>query len=369
MHEKHNENENHIENQNRNHNQNRNENQNENRNMGLPSGILVLYKPKGESSRATLNRLQRALRLHQGQSPMRLRIGHAGTLDPLAEGVLVACLGEATKLIEVIQQLPKCYTGTFQLGATSDTEDAEGTVVTLPNPPQPTCDRLQEVLSRFVGRILQRPPAYSALKIAGKRAYQLARQGDLVELKPREIDIERIELVAYDYPAFRLKIKCGSGTYIRSIGRDIGEAVGSGAIMTALTRESIGPLTLADALLPDVFETMQPERWLENLLPLESGVSNLPRVDLDAQTAARLLMGQTVQKDEIQGLQRLSVNFHASETPLCAAFSPENRLVSLLELTDGKHVKIKKNFSSGTTRLDGNPVKQEKSLQNVRQNK
>ncbi|MCL2119773.1 MAG: tRNA pseudouridine(55) synthase TruB [Planctomycetaceae bacterium] len=313
--------------------------------MDFPSGIIVLNKPKGESSRATLNRLQRAVRsrCHQGGKPPR--VGHAGTLDPLAEGVLVACVGEATKLIGVIQMLPKCYTGTFQLGVTSDTEDAESTIVPLPNPSQPTYDELQEATSRFTGRIQQRPPAFSALKIAGKRAYQLARQGEQFELASREIDIYQIDLVAYNYPIFRLKIECGSGTYVRSIGRDMGEAVGSGAIMTALTREYIGPFTLADSLSSRMFDDPQSDAWCKHLLPLEFGVSHLPRVDLDKKTTARLLMGQAVRHDEIHFMQKTSVNFSLEETNLCAAFSPQNQLVSLLELVDGKYVKIKKNFA------------------------
>ena len=309
------------------------------------SGIIVLYKPKGETSRTTLNRLQRAVRscCRQGH---KLRVGHAGTLDPLAEGVLVTCVGEATKLIEVIQLLPKCYTGTFQLGVTSDTLDSEGTIVALPNSPQPSRDILQEAAARFVGHIRQRPPAYSALKIAGKRAYQLARQGEHVELATREIEVYQIDLVEYKYPIFRLRIECGSGTYVRSLGRDIGESLGSGAIMTALTRESIGPFSLPDAVSPDVFDALQSAAWREHLLPMEFGVAHLPRIDLGTETAARLLMGQAVRKDEIPVLQITSENFSTTNTKLCAAFVRKNRLVSLLELIDSQYVKIRKNFAA-----------------------
>ena len=341
-------------------------------NTDFPSGILVLYKPKGESSRATLNRLQRAVRWHHVRHACQCtkppRVGHAGTLDPLAEGVLVACVGEATKLIEVIQMLPKCYTGTFQLGVTSDTEDADGTIVSLTNPPQPTRAALQEAVSRFAGRIRQRPPVYSALKIAGKRAYQLARQGDHVELATREIEVYQINLVAYSYPIFRFKIECGSGTYVRSIGRDIGEVVGSGAIMTALTRENIGPFTLADALPPEVFDDTESEVWLEHLLPLECGVSNLPRLVLDAKTIVRLLNGQAVRRDEIIAQQRTLDSFLLNGTHLFAAFSPQNQLVSLLELIDDKYVKIKKNFAVSPTRLADNPRDTENVSFNFKKN-
>ena len=308
------------------------------------SGIFILYKPKGETSRATLNRLQRAVRLCSRQGN-KLRVGHAGTLDPLAEGVLVACVGEATKLIEVIQQLPKRYVGTFQLGATSDTLDAEGTIVPLPSPPQPTREALHDAISKFTGRILQRPPAYSALKIAGKRAYQLARQGQHVEPESREVDVYRMDLLEYDYPVFRLNIECGSGTYVRSLGRDIGETVGSGAIMTALVRKSIGTFSLENALPPTVFDDPCSEKWLEHLLPPECAVTHLPRIDLDEKIAQRILTGQAVRKDEIPAPSKTSNPFPETETTLCAAFSPNHRILSLLELNDSDDVKIKKNFS------------------------
>jgi len=319
------------------------------------TGIVVLLKPQGETSRATLNRLQRAVKSHQrrrleglsaaeqtGKPP---RVGHAGTLDPLAEGVLVACIGEAAKLIEVVQQLPKRYVGTFQLGVTSDTEDAEGTIVALPDPPKPTRAALLEAIPRFVGRIRQRPPVYSALKIAGKRAYQLARQGQNVELASREVDVYGMELIDYDYPLLRLNIECGSGTYVRSLGRDLAEAVGSGAVMTALVRERIGPFSLVNALPPSILDDPESENWLEHLLPPELAVAHLPRVELDAKTTARILKGQKVRQDEIPAPQKTSSGFPAAETTLCAAFSPENHLVSLLEMADNESVKIKKNFS------------------------
>jgi tRNA U55 pseudouridine synthase TruB len=142
-----------------------------------------------------------------------------------------------------------------------------------------------------------------------------------------------------------LKIECGSGTYVRSIGRDIGESLGSRAIMTALTREKIGPFLLADAVLPDTFDDLQSAVWIEHLLPLELGVALLPRIDLNAKTTARILMGQAVRKDEIPELQNTSDNSCGSETTLCAAFSPENYLISLLELGDSQYVKTRKNFA------------------------
>ena len=316
------------------------------------SGIVVLYKPKGESSRTTLNRLQRAVlsrhkrlleSLHDEPkllAELKLRkpprVGHAGTLDPLAEGVLVACVGEATKLIETIQMLPKHYVGTFQLGVTSDTEDIEGPLTELSNPPQPSLEQLQNAAMQFVGRISQRPPAFSALKVDGKRAYQLARKGGTVELKPREIEVYQISLREYHYPIFRLGIECGSGTYVRSIGRDIGESLGSGAVMTALTRDWIGPFLIENALPPTVFDDPASEIWLERLLPLEIGVAHLPQVVLDDQTLHKIRHGQPVSLDDITS--------QVLENSLLAAFSAKHELVSLLEVRHDFSITIKKNF-------------------------
>ena len=327
-----------------------------------PSGIAILHKPKGESSRMTLNRLQRAVHSRHKQlletlhdepellAKLKLRksprVGHAGTLDPMAEGVLVACVGEATKLIDVLQMLPKHYIGTFQLGMTSDTEDAEGTITTLPDPPRPTFEQLQQAVSQFVGRIRQQPPIYSALKVDGQRAYKLAREGKAPELQKREIDVYQIDVLEYEYPFFRLAIECGSGTYVRSLGRDIGKRLDSGAIMTALTRDRIGPFSLENPLLPSAFGDADTQ-WLESMLPLEIGVAHLPRVDIDSELAVRIKNGQAVQFEEIDLLLKSRSTCPITEKKLMAAFAPNNQLLSLLEISEERHVKIKRNFGQG----------------------
>src|SRR5206468_2581373 len=144
------------------------------------------------TSRDVVNRVQRLVRPH--------KVGHAGTLDPQATGVLVLALGPATRLVEYVQQMPKTYQATFLLGRTSDTEDIAGTVVELPAPVVPTRAEIETAIPRFLGTIEQRPPAYSALKVAGRRAYELARRGDAVELAPRSIEVHSLEIVRYDYP-------------------------------------------------------------------------------------------------------------------------------------------------------------------------
>ena len=191
-----------------------------------PCGLLNLNKPAGMTSRDVVNIVQRLSR--------PAKAGHAGTLDPLADGVLVVCVGSATRLIEYVQRMPKRYVGTFLLGRQSPTEDIEGEVTELPDAPVPTREQIEAAARRFVGRIEQRPPAFSALKIRGRPAYKLARQGKPVELAPRPVEIYRIEVKKYRYPELVLEIDCGGGTYVRSLGRDLAESLGTAAVMSAL---------------------------------------------------------------------------------------------------------------------------------------
>lgn len=154
-----------------------------------------------------------------------VKVGHAGTLDPLATGVLVVCLGPATRLIQYVQQLPKRYTGTFLLGRRSASDDIEEEIVELQNVAVPTIDEVLAVLPRFTGTIQQRPPIYSAIKVKGQRAYDLARAGQDLQLDARPVVIHDLRVVRYEYPELVLDIGCGSGTYIRSLGRDIAESL------------------------------------------------------------------------------------------------------------------------------------------------
>jgi len=246
-------------------------------------GFLHLDKPAGLTSRDVVNRVQRLVR--------PLKAGHAGTLDPIATGVLVVAIGQATRLIEYVQRMPKTYRGTFLLGRTSDTEDVEGAVVELPAAPQPTLADLQAALPRFVGTIAQRPPAYSALKVGGRRSYDLARRGQAVELAPRPVVIHAIDLVRYEYPTLELVVRCGTGTYIRSLGRDIARALGSDAVMSALRREAVGPFLAAAALSCD---DLSLESVSRGLLPAALATSELPQVSITPQEHARLRQGQTI---------------------------------------------------------------------------
>src|SRR5437763_8405087 len=187
--------------------------QQEGRKGGDAGGVLVVDKPRGLTSRAVVDRVARLVPL--------AKVGHAGTLDPLASGVLVVCIGPATRLVEMVQRLPKSYRTVVLLGARSDTLDAEGRIEPAANPGIPSRLDIERAVSPLVGEVDQMPPDYSALKVGGRRAYDLARAGRPVELAPRRVRIDRIVVLHYDWPRLELAIDCGSGTYIRSIARDV----------------------------------------------------------------------------------------------------------------------------------------------------
>jgi tRNA pseudouridine55 synthase len=246
-------------------------------------GLLNLNKPAGVTSRDVVNRVQRLVRPH--------KVGHAGTLDPLATGVLVVAIGPATRLVEYVQRMPKTYRGTFLLGRASDTEDIEGVVRELPDSPRPTSGELRVAMQHLVGTIDQVPPAFSALKVEGQRAYDLARRGKTVELASRPVEIHSLDLVAYTFPEATLLVRCGSGTYVRSLGRDLARSLGTDAVMSALQREAIGPFGVESAL---DCESLDLTRIESHLLSPLLAVANLPRIDVTAAEARRLAMGQTV---------------------------------------------------------------------------
>ena len=253
--------------------------------MNVACGLLNLNKPPGITSRRAVDRVQRLSR--------PAKCGHAGTLDPLASGVLVVCVGAATRLIEYVQRMPKGYTGTFLLGRHSPTEDIEGEVTELEAPPVPSLDQIISAAKGLTGRIAQRPPAYSALKVKGRRAYELARQGHQVDLAPRYVVVHRLEVTAYRYPELELKIECGSGTYVRSLGRDLAESLGTAAVMSQLVRTAIGSFRVEEALDP---QQLTRENWSGSLLPALRAVESLPRVELTSAEVAKIGTGQAIAK-------------------------------------------------------------------------
>lgn len=221
--------------------------------------IIVVNKPYGMSSFGALARVRYLISRRMGVK--RVKTGHAGTLDPLATGVLILCTGRATKRIEELQAHSKEYTATLQLGATTPSYDMEHPVdATFPTS-HITRESIENVLARFVGDIEQVPPSYSACKINGNRAYELKRKGKDVELTPKNIHIDSIELTDFDEETMRMgiRVNCGKGTYIRALARDIGRALGSGAYLTTLCRTRVGEFTIDRCLNLD-----EVEEWLEN---------------------------------------------------------------------------------------------------------
>lgn len=250
-------------------------------------GFLNIHKPAGCTSRDAVNRVVRRTR--------QKRCGHAGTLDPLATGVLVIALGPATRLVEYVQDQTKRYRAVFQLGLESDTDDVEGNVVVVPVERPPRRDEVEQVLAQFVGTIEQRPPAYSAIKVQGKRAYDLARKGNVVELAARPVYVESIVIESYAYPRLEVTITCGSGTYIRSIGRDAGKLLGTGAVMSDLVRTAVGSFTLETALTLEQLEALAGEEWHAAVLPYRAGLASLPSWRVPEELRVAFLHGQKIQ--------------------------------------------------------------------------
>jgi tRNA pseudouridine55 synthase len=282
-------------------------------------GLLNLNKLPGMTSRDAVNCVQRLVR--------PLKAGHAGTLDPLASGVLVVCVGAATRLIEYVQRMTKHYSGTFLLGRQSPTEDVEGEVTELENPPIPTLDQLTAAATRLTGTIQQRPPAYSALKVAGRRAYDLARQGKTVELAPRSVVVYRLEVESYVYPELKLRVECGSGTYIRSLGRDLAESLGTAAVMSGLVRTAIGSFRLAEAIDPT---SLDRENWTGHLLPALQAVETLPHMTLDSAELARVRLGQPIERSDVPTGKMPSHQTDGRPIEI-AALDPAGQLVAILK--------------------------------------
>ena len=254
------------------------------------AGILILDKPTGITSRNLVDQVVRLL--------PRTKVGHAGTLDPLATGILIVCVGPATRLVQNIQDLSKRYRTRIRLGARSDTLDADGRIEIEASPKIPSSDEIQEAIRPLAGTVTQIPPEFSAKKIHGKRAYDLARAGQTLELAPQPVRIDRITLTNYLWPHLELEIDCGGGTYIRSIARDIGDALGCGGLVETLVRTRTGPFTLEEAVDP---ATLSAETIHRQLRPALDAVLNLPRLALDAGQVEAIVQGKRLPTRELQG--------------------------------------------------------------------
>lgn len=259
-------------------------------------GIVLLDKPLGLSSNAALQRV----RHRYG----RIKAGHAGTLDPLATGMLPIFLGEATKFIQHMLSARKAYRTTIAFGTETATADREGEVVATAPRPGASRAELDAVLSRFLGRIRQRPPMYSAIKRDGVPLYRLARQGESVEVPEREVEIERIDVLSYSPEFLEIDVVCGSGTYIRSLGVDIGRALGSAAHLAALRRQWVSPFDAWPMVGLDVVNAAEaPSDFVH---PVDAALPQFARIELAEAERAELGFGRRVTgRAEVDGRYRL----------------------------------------------------------------
>ena len=223
--------------------------------------VLYFDKPYRWTSFALVNKVRYHISRRLGVK--KIKVGHAGTLDPLATGVMIVCTGKATKRIEEFQYHTKEYIATLQLGATTPSYDLEKEIdATFPTG-HITRELVEETLQRFVGTIEQVPPVFSACKVDGKRAYELARKGDEVQLRPKTLVIDEIELLAYNLPEIKIRVVCSKGTYIRALARDIGETLHSGAHLTGLIRTRVGKVTLDRCMKVEDFEDWLGQQEIE----------------------------------------------------------------------------------------------------------
>ena len=221
--------------------------------------VIPINKPYTWTSFQVVSKIRYLLSRKYGIK--RFKVGHAGTLDPLASGVLLLCTGKATKRIEELQSKTKEYIAEITLGATTPSFDLEHPIDATYPYKHITMDMVKETLVQFIGNIAQRPPLFSACKVDGERAYNLARQGSEMQLAPKLINIEKIELLSFTPPQATIRVVCGKGTYIRSLARDIGEALNSGAYLTRLTRTRVGDFRIEDCIQPEDFA-----EWLDKQL-------------------------------------------------------------------------------------------------------
>jgi len=266
-------------------------------------GWLVVDKPVGPTSAQVVGKLKWALR--QGGHG-KVKIGHGGTLDPLASGVLPIALGEATKLTGHLLNGPKAYRFTIRFGTATTTDDAEGAVV-AESQVRPDADAIRAVLPRFTGPIRQRPPAYSALKIDGERAYALARAGAAPELAERNLLIHELTLQETTAETATLDVRCSKGTYVRSLARDIAEALGTVGHVALLRRTAAGPFTLDQAMSLDKWvELVQGPAPEQALLPLTAGLDDIPALAVEPHEAAALKQGKRLMEARVKPGQYLA---------------------------------------------------------------
>ncbi|MGQ9598224.1 MAG: tRNA pseudouridine(55) synthase TruB [Anaerolineae bacterium] len=278
------------------------------------SGILNVDKPRGMTSHDVVDVIRRLA----GQR----RVGHAGTLDPMATGVLLVCLGQATRVAEYLMASPKRYRATIVFGAATDTFDAEGKIVSEGGRTDFAREEIEATLARFLGRIEQVPPMYSALKREGQTLHRLARQGKTVERSPRWVEISEIVVLAWTPPELIIEVACSPGTYLRSLAHDLGQRLGSGAHLAALVRLSSGRFTLGEAVslerLEEAFGHGQETKYL---IPMDEALLDWPALIVSMEEARRIAQGQAV---------HLNSPISVEERALCRSYGPDGQFLAIM---------------------------------------
>jgi tRNA pseudouridine55 synthase len=289
-------------------------------------GLLNIDKPAGPTSHDIVQRVRRGT----GER----RIGHAGTLDPMASGVLILVLGQATRLAEYLTASQKAYRAVVTVGVATDTYDAEGTVVEeKPLPDDFGREMVEAALEGFRGPLQQIPPVYSAIKVGGRPAYDRVRSGEKVELKPRSVEIYDLRLTAFEPPAITIELTCSAGTYVRSLAHDLGKALECVAMLSELERTASGRFTIAEAVSWPVLEAgFADGSWERYLLPADLALSGAPKVMLDAEGLTDVSHGRTISAQPVtDGVAR--------------AYAPDGRFVAVLQGEPGRgHWQPKKVF-------------------------
>lgn len=291
------------------------------------SGFFIIDKPASMTSFDVVAKVRRALKETGEYGKKGPKVGHLGTLDPLATGALVLAVGEGTKLIEFLMGADKVYETQIELGKISTTFDREGELTILEENPDFSRDQVEAALLSFVGEIEQVPPAFSAIKIDGERAYAKARRGEEVKMKPRKVTVHSIKVRGVSMPHVMLQIHCGSGTYVRSIAHDLGQQLGCGGMMSELRRDSVGTFLLERAVSIE-------EATTDKLIPLEEVVADWPRLDLEPGQRRALASGQMIPKPHY-------LRTEESSFPVVAFY--DGRLVSVLK-SDHHLLRVWKNF-------------------------
>jgi tRNA pseudouridine55 synthase len=286
--------------------------------MTFPGGFFVIDKPTGVTSFSMVSLVRRLTGVR--------RVGHAGTLDPLATGVLPVAVGQATRLIEYLDVASKTYVARVRFGATTDTYDAEGAVTATGDPALATRAAIEALLPAFIGDIDQTPPAFSAIKVAGQPLYRYARAGEVVELKPRRVRIDRITLLRFDPPEAEIEVFCGKGTYIRSLAHDLGQRLGCGAHLAALRRTSTGGFSIGDAITPDALTALAEAGRLEDaLLAPDRAVERLRAAIVSAAHAADVRAGRDLCLECAPGARKPAAD------EICRAYEVDGSFLGVIE--------------------------------------